>query len=104
MHRDQRRRLSLLGFLAVALPLIIAPSASAVVTSAVTNGILQVTSDAADAIAVTCEGGNVKVNGADPGSGGAACSAIQGLFVNGGPGANTIRPRGGAPHGLLENV
>jgi Ca2+-binding RTX toxin-like protein len=104
MHRDQRRRLSLLGFLAVALPLIIAPSASAVVTSAVTNGILQVTSDAADAIAVTCEGGNVKVNGADPGSGGAACSAIQGLFVNGGPGANTIDLSGVAPTDFVNIV
>jgi Ca2+-binding RTX toxin-like protein len=47
-------------------------------------------SDAGDAIAVTCVGGNVKVNGTDPGSGAAACALIQGIFVRGGPGANTI--------------
>ena len=91
MHRDQGRRLSLLGFLAIALPLILAPSASAGVTSSVNNGFLSVMSDAGDAIAVTCGlDGNVKVNGTDPGTGAAPCSVIQGVFVNGGPNANII--------------
>jgi Ca2+-binding RTX toxin-like protein len=90
MNRDQGRRLSLLGFLAIAVLLILAPPASAAVTSSVSNGFLSVTSNAGDAIAITCVGGNVKVNGADPGSGAAACSVIQGISVNGGPLANTI--------------
>jgi Ca2+-binding RTX toxin-like protein len=90
MNRDQGRRLSLLGFLAMALLLIFAPPASAVITSSVSSGFLSVTSNADDGIAITCVGGNVKVNGADPGSGAAACSLIQGIFVGGGPGANTI--------------
>jgi Ca2+-binding RTX toxin-like protein len=90
MNRDQGRRLSLLGFLAIALLLILAPTASAVVTSNFSNGFLSVTSDAGDAIAITCVGGNVKVNGGDPGSGAVACSLIGGIFVGGGPGANTI--------------
>jgi Ca2+-binding RTX toxin-like protein len=90
MNGDQGRRLSLLGFLAIALLLILAPPASAAVTSSVSNGFLSVTSNADDAIAITCVGGDVKVNGADPGSGAAACSAIQGISVNGGPLANMI--------------
>ena len=90
MNGDHGRRLSLLGFLGIALLLILAPPASAAVTSSVSNGFLSVTSNAGDAIAITCVGGNVKVNGADPGSGAAACSAIQGISVNGGPLANTI--------------
>jgi Ca2+-binding RTX toxin-like protein len=90
MNGDQGRRLTLLGFLAIALLLILAPAASAAVTSSVSNRFLSVTSNAGDAIAITCVGGNVKVNGADPGSGAAACSVIQGISVNGGPLANTI--------------
>jgi Ca2+-binding RTX toxin-like protein len=90
MNGDQGKRLSLLGFLAIALLLIWAPPASAAVTSNVSGGVLFVMSDAGDAIAITCADGNVKVNGADPGSGAAACSLIQGIFVRGGPGANTI--------------
>ena len=90
MKGDQGRRLSLLVFLGIALLLILAPPASAAVTSSVSNGFLSVTSNADDAIAITCVGGNVKVNGADPGSGAAACSAIHGISVNGGPLANTI--------------
>jgi PASTA domain/RTX calcium-binding nonapeptide repeat (4 copies) len=90
MNGDQGRRLSLLGFLAIALLLILAPPASAALTSNVSLGLLSVMSNADDAIAITCVGGNVKVNGADPGSGVAACSAIQGIFVSGGPLANEI--------------
>jgi Ca2+-binding RTX toxin-like protein len=88
MNRDQGRRLTLFGFLAIVL--ILAPPASAAVTSSVSNGFLSVTSNANDTIAVTCVGGNVKVNGADPGSGAGACSVIHGISVSGGPLANTI--------------
>jgi Ca2+-binding RTX toxin-like protein len=64
--------------------------ASAAVTSSVTGGVLSVSSDAGEAITITCVGGNVKVNGADPGSGAAACNALTGINVDGGPGANAI--------------
>jgi Ca2+-binding RTX toxin-like protein len=90
MNRDQGRRLSLLGFLAIALLLILAPPASAAVTSSVSSGFLSVMSDAGDPIAITCVDGNVKVNDVDPGSGAVPCSAIQGIFVSGGPLANDI--------------
>src|SRR5690606_2578145 len=54
------------------------------------GGVLTVTSDAADAITVTCDGGQARVNGADPGSGAVACNTITQIDVNGGPGDNTI--------------
>jgi Ca2+-binding RTX toxin-like protein len=62
----------------------------AAVSSDVTDGVLTVTSDAADNIAVTCDGGNVKVNGADPDSGAALCDSIIAIDVLGGPGENEI--------------
>ena len=95
MNGDQGRRLSLLGLLAIALLLVLAPTASAAVMSSVgPTGFMFVSSNAADAIAITCDGGNVKVNGADPGSGAAACSLIRVIQVSGGPGANTINLSG----------
>jgi Ca2+-binding RTX toxin-like protein len=53
-----------------------------------------VSSNADDAIAITCVGGNVKVNAADPGSGVAACSLIHQIQVIGGPGPNVINLSG----------
>ena len=50
--------------------------ASAAVNSSVAGGVLTVTSDAGDAITITSAGGNVKVNGADPGTGAVASNAI----------------------------
>ena len=95
MKGNQGRRFSLLGFLAIALLLTLAPSASAAVMSSVfTGGFMFVSSNADDAIAITCDGGNVKVNGADPGSGTAACSLIKQIQVSGGPGPNTINLSG----------
>jgi Ca2+-binding RTX toxin-like protein len=95
MNGDQGRRFSLLGLLAIALLLILAPSASAVVMSTVgSTGFMFVSSNADDAIGITCVGGNVKVNGADPNSGVAACSLIRQIQVNGGPGPNTINLSG----------
>jgi Ca2+-binding RTX toxin-like protein len=63
--------------------------ASATVTSTVTGGALTATSDANDAIAITCIGGKVKVNGADPGAA-TDCSALTSITATGGPGANLI--------------
>jgi Ca2+-binding RTX toxin-like protein len=91
MGGDQGRRFSLLGLLAIALLLTLAPAASAAVMSSVgSTGFMFVSSNADDAIAITCAGGNVKVNGADPGNGVAACSIVRAIQVSGGPGANTI--------------
>jgi Ca2+-binding RTX toxin-like protein len=69
-----------------------ATPALATVTSSFSAGTLTVASDGADGIAVTCSGvgGNVLVNGANPGTGAVACAALTGLIVNGGPGANVI--------------
>jgi Ca2+-binding RTX toxin-like protein len=71
-----------------------ASPASAAVSSSVDGpGNLAVTSDAADAVAITCSGGNVKVNNADPTTGGPkACSAIISIAVtaSSSTGNNTI--------------
>jgi Ca2+-binding RTX toxin-like protein len=65
--------------------------ASAAVTSAVNGGALTASSDAADPIAITCVGGNVKVNGGNPGGGAdVACNTITSITVTGGPGANLL--------------
>jgi Ca2+-binding RTX toxin-like protein len=62
----------------------------AAVTSNVTGGVLTVTSDAGDPITVTCDTLQVKINGANPGSGAAACNTITQMNVIGGPDTNTI--------------
>jgi Ca2+-binding RTX toxin-like protein len=76
----------LLLFLGAAFP------ALATVTSGFSAGVLTVASDGGDVITVGCTGagGNVLVNGANPGSGAVACSAVTQLAVSGGPGANAI--------------
>jgi Ca2+-binding RTX toxin-like protein len=65
-------------------------TAWAAVTSSVNGGVLTVSSDAGDAITITCQTGDVKVNGDDPDSGSADCSTITGIIVNGGPGDNAV--------------
>ena len=64
--------------------------AAATVTSSVTGTTLAATSDGADAIAIACVGGNVQVNGANPGTGVAPCASITQVNVVGGPGANDL--------------
>lgn len=78
------------------MPLALAASASANVSSTfdAATGTLTVTSDAADGIAVTCVGAQVKINGNDPLASPLACSAVVQLVVNGGPGDNTINLSG----------
>jgi Ca2+-binding RTX toxin-like protein len=95
MNGDRGRRFSLLGLLAIAVLLILAPSASAVVMSTVgSTGFMFVSSNAADSIVISCVGGNVKVNDADPNNGVAACSLVRAIQVSGGPGSNTINLSG----------
>jgi len=68
-----------------------APAALAAVTSVVDkSNVLNVVSDAGDAIKVTCVSGLIKVNGGDPDSGLFACSKLAGIVVLGGPGDNAI--------------
>lgn len=88
------RRTGVLAGAAVAALLAVPGVASAAVTSSVAGGTLTVTSDAADAIAITCVANQVKINGADPGTGVANCDAITSIVVNGGPGANNINLAG----------
>jgi Ca2+-binding RTX toxin-like protein len=68
--------------------------ANAAVTSNFNNGALTVTSAGADpdAIAITCVGGDVKVNGADPGNPAAAvdCDDVTSITVTGNDGPNVI--------------
>ena len=45
---------------------------------------------AREEIAITCDAGNVKINGADPGSGAALCADITSISVTGGSGDNSI--------------
>lgn len=78
-------------------PLLLATSAAlfaapvaATVTSSFGAGVLTASSDAADAIAITCNGGNASVNGLDPGTGAVTCASVTRITVNGGPGANDL--------------
>jgi Ca2+-binding RTX toxin-like protein len=87
--RSTARKGAFIGAAAAAL-LAFPGAASAAVTSTVTNGDLVVTSDAGDAIAITSVGGQVKVNGANPGNGPAASATIDSIVVTGDSGANNI--------------
>jgi Ca2+-binding RTX toxin-like protein len=87
---SSRARLGVLVGAAAAALLAFPAAASATVTSQVTNGDLVVSSDAGDAIVITDVGGNVKINGGDPGNGAAASATIDSIVVTGGPDANTI--------------
>jgi Ca2+-binding RTX toxin-like protein len=71
--------------------------ASAAVTSSVANGALTVTSNAGDAITVTAENGQVKVNGADPGTGAVNANTITSITVTGDAAANVINLAGVTP-------
>ena len=98
-HRSVRRpRTAALmgGLAALIVPLALAGSASANIRSTfdAATGTLTVTSDAADGIAITCVGTQVKVNGNDPLASPLSCSAVIKLVVNGGPGDNTINLSG----------
>jgi Ca2+-binding RTX toxin-like protein len=95
-RRNMKRRTGLVAGAVVAALLAVPGSASATVTSAVNGaGVLTVNSDANDAITITAVGGDVKVNGGNPGGGAAVDSAdITAIDVSGGPGANDINLAG----------
>jgi hypothetical protein len=87
-----RRLLHLLLAAAVAAP----GSAGAAVMTTTTGGSLEILLDGADDAVVTCAGGQIKVNGADPSPGPpAACAAVSTVAVEAtGSFANTIDLRG----------
>jgi Ca2+-binding RTX toxin-like protein len=87
---SSRARVGALVGAAAAALLAFPGAANAAVNSQVTNGDLVVTSDAGDPIVITDVGGNVKVNGDNPGNGTFASSTIDSIVVTGGPDANTI--------------
>jgi Ca2+-binding RTX toxin-like protein len=89
-----KARLGVLAGVAAAAVLAFPGAASATVTSTVTNGDLVVTSDAGDAITITSVGGQVKVNGADPGGVAAPSATIDSIVVTGDSGANNINLSG----------
>jgi Ca2+-binding RTX toxin-like protein len=65
--------------------------ANAAVTSTVdAAGALTVTSNAGDAITITCVGDQVKINGQDPAPAATACDAITSITVTGDDAANVI--------------
>ena len=70
--------------------LVAAGTAWAAVTAEFFSGTLAISSDAADAMTVTCAAGMAKVNGADPEGDAAPCGAVESIEVDGGPGANAV--------------
>ncbi|HKH17248.1 MAG TPA: calcium-binding protein [Solirubrobacteraceae bacterium] len=96
MARDKQASRARKGTLAAAaaVALLAFPAAaSAAVNSTVVGGVLTVTSTADDAITITCDTNQIKVNGANP-TGPGACNALTSIVVNGGPGANAINLAG----------
>lgn len=94
MKRTSRARKGVFAAGAAAALLAFPGVASAAVNSSVAGGVLTVTSTADDPITITCVATEVKINGANPGTGAAACNAITSIDVNGGPGANVINLTG----------
>jgi Ca2+-binding RTX toxin-like protein len=88
--RNKKARMGVLAGAAAAVLLALPGTASAAVTSEVVNGDLLVTSDAGDAITITSTGGEVKVNGNNPGTGAADSADIDSIRVDGGPNGNAI--------------
>src|SRR5688572_3031212 len=87
MHRPAGGAAALVLAVLAALPAV----ARAAATSSVDAGTLTITIDGdPTAVSVTCDAGDVTVNGADPGTGQADCGAIAAIFASGGPGADTI--------------
>src|SRR5215218_10027548 len=96
MERTSRPKARLSAFAGVAAIAALAfpAMASANVTSADAGGVLTVNGQADDAIAITCVGNQVKVNGNDPTGGAANCTAVTSIDVTGGDGISNINLAG----------
>lgn len=94
VRRSLRDRVVLwINHLLVATLLLTPQAALAEVTSNVADGVLTITSDAADEIVITCVDGAVALNSA-PIEGAIDCAAVTALQVEGGPGPNRIDASG----------
>jgi len=89
LKQTSRARIGAIAVAGAATRLAFPGVASAAVTSSVTGGVLTATNDGADPIAITCVGGQVKVNGANPAPA-TNCDALTSIVVNGGQGVNAI--------------
>lgn len=67
--------------LVILAALAVPAEALATVTSSVVGGQLVAASDGSDSISITCAAGLVKVNGDDPGTGPAVCTAVSVVTV-----------------------
>jgi Ca2+-binding RTX toxin-like protein len=87
-----RRNTPRLVVITIAVVALLAPLASrAEVTSSVTSGVLEIAGDEADdRIEVTCAGGQVLVNGADPDTGQFACHDVRRIEVAAGRGDDVV--------------
>lgn len=84
-------RVTLVSLVAIAATVLVAAPASATLTSQVQGGVLTVTGDAdPEVLILSCSGGDVEVNSADPGSGPAACADLTGIEVRTGDGNDRI--------------
>jgi len=88
---------------AVGCSLVTASSSSATVSARFSSpfpmgqGTLRVESDGSDAIAISCSGGFLAVNGGAPDTGPVSCSRVNSIDVQGGPGNNAITISGTLP-------
>jgi Ca2+-binding RTX toxin-like protein len=89
-RRNRKAGLGLLASAAAAALLAFPGTASAAVTSNVTNGVLTVTGTGDDAITITSDGGQVEVNDANPGNGPALSANITEIDVTGGDATSSI--------------
>ena len=96
LDRVQRRLLltiavALAAAATLALAVTAAPASATIAGSGVAGGVLTVTADNGnDSIVITCDGGDVKINGADPLDGAALCADVTSIVVNAGNGTNTV--------------
>lgn len=80
----------LVGAMAVALGLVPAAAAHATVHASFENTVFAVSGQAADAIAITCASGEVRVNGSQLTAQPVACESVKRISVTGGSGDNVI--------------
>ena len=89
--RTLRLPVALAAVLAFAAFALAPQTGHATVSSSVVSGALTITADAADNITLTVVGGNVKINGSDPGTGVATAASITSIAITcTGNFANTI--------------
>lgn len=86
-----RRRGSLVGLLCLVATWVWSAPAHAGVDAEVVDGVLSVAGGSGnDVIRIACSGGDVVVNGANPGTGRAACSSIVRIVVRGSDGSDVV--------------